>query len=168
MHLSSQRTPQTETNILPIVTPFSDIGKLLSAIIHRNWHNVVNDITLSTIWLSKPLSALPNPAVFITTLFTLHKHMAPYGRIPSTTTPTYPIYTNIDTSTMIYAWRYKQSRYTSFFPNTGHTQLILILWTINVTSRHAMKILISSNDHRAHQRSHPHAVDLENLVMHCL
>ena len=30
-YLLSQRTPQTETNILPIVTPFSDISKLFAA-----------------------------------------------------------------------------------------------------------------------------------------
>ena len=35
-HLLSQQTPQTETNILPIVTPFSGIGKVLTATIHRN------------------------------------------------------------------------------------------------------------------------------------
>ena len=52
-----QGTPQAETKILPIVTPFSDIGKLLTAIIHKNWHNIANDTTLSTIWPSKPLSA---------------------------------------------------------------------------------------------------------------
>ena len=56
-HLLSQRVSQRETNILPIVTPFSDIGKLLTTIIHRNWHNVANDTTLSTIWSSKPFSA---------------------------------------------------------------------------------------------------------------
>ena len=47
-HLLSQLTPHTETNILPIVTPFSDIGKQLTAIIHRNWHNVsCNDIPMA-------------------------------------------------------------------------------------------------------------------------
>ena len=56
-YLLSQRTPHTETNILPIITPFSDIGKQLTAIIHRNWEIVANDTTLSTIWPSKPLSA---------------------------------------------------------------------------------------------------------------
>ena len=40
----SQRTPDTETNILPIVIRFSDIGNLLTAIIHRNWRNVADDI----------------------------------------------------------------------------------------------------------------------------
>ena len=56
-HLLSQQKPQTETNILPIVTPFSDIGKLLTTTIHRNWHHLANDTTLSTIWPFKPLSA---------------------------------------------------------------------------------------------------------------
>ena len=56
-YLLSQQTPQKETNILPIITPFSDMGKQLTAIIHRNWHIVANDTTLSTIWPSKPFSA---------------------------------------------------------------------------------------------------------------
>ena len=56
-YLLSQQTPHTETNILPIIIPFSDIGKQLTATIHRNWEIVANDTTLSTIWPSKPLSA---------------------------------------------------------------------------------------------------------------
>ena len=52
----SQWTPQSETNILSIVTPFSDIGRLFTATIHKNWHTA-SDTTLSTIWPSKPLSA---------------------------------------------------------------------------------------------------------------
>ena len=55
--LLSQRTPHTHTNILPIMTPFSDMSKQLTAIIYRNWHIVANDTTLSTIWSSKLLSA---------------------------------------------------------------------------------------------------------------
>ena len=53
----SQRTLHTETNILSIINPFSDMGKQLTAIIHRNWHIVANDTTLSTIWPSRSLSA---------------------------------------------------------------------------------------------------------------
>ena len=49
-YLLSQQTPHTETNILPIITLFSDMGKQLTAIIHRNWHIVANGTTLSTIW----------------------------------------------------------------------------------------------------------------------
>ena len=56
-YLLSQQTPHTETSILPIIIPFSDIDKQLTAIIHRNWEIVANDTTLSTIWPSKPLSA---------------------------------------------------------------------------------------------------------------
>ena len=56
-HLLFQQTSQTEKNILPIITSFSDMGKLLTAIIHRNWHHIANDTTLSTIWPSKPLPA---------------------------------------------------------------------------------------------------------------
>ena len=55
--LLSQQTPQSETNILPIVTPFSELGKLFKATIHKNWHIIANDTTLSTISPSKPLSA---------------------------------------------------------------------------------------------------------------
>ena len=56
-HLLFQQTSQAEKNILPIVTPFSDMSKLLTSIIHRNWDHVANKATLSTIWPSKPLSA---------------------------------------------------------------------------------------------------------------
>ena len=56
-NLLSQRTTQSETNILPIVTPSSDIGKLFPGIIHKNWHTIANDTTLSTMWPFKPLSA---------------------------------------------------------------------------------------------------------------
>ena len=63
-YLLSQRTPHTETNILPIITPFSDTGKQLTAIIHRNWHIVANDTTLSIIWPSKPLSAYTKSNIF--------------------------------------------------------------------------------------------------------
>ena len=54
-HLLSQRTSRTESSILPIVTPFSDIVKILMAVIDKNWDNVANETTLSTIWQSKPL-----------------------------------------------------------------------------------------------------------------
>ena len=63
-YLLSQRTPHTETNILPIITPFSDMVKQLTAIIHRNWHIVANDTTLSIIWPSKPLSAYTKSNLF--------------------------------------------------------------------------------------------------------
>ena len=45
-NLLSQRAPPTVTNILPIITPFSDTGKLFTATVHKNWHS---DTTLSTI-----------------------------------------------------------------------------------------------------------------------
>ena len=47
-NLLSQRTPHAETNILPIISPLSDIDKSFTNIIHKNWQ---------TIWLPKPLSA---------------------------------------------------------------------------------------------------------------
>ena len=56
-YLLSQRKPHIATNILPIITPFSDMGKQLTAMMHRNRHIVANDSTLPTIWPSKPLSA---------------------------------------------------------------------------------------------------------------
>ena len=55
--LLSKRTPQSKTNILPIVTLFSELGKLFTETIHKNWCTIANDTTLSTIWPSKPLSA---------------------------------------------------------------------------------------------------------------
>ena len=55
--LLSKRTPQSKTNIFPIVTPFSELGKLFTETIHKNWRTIANDTTLSTIWPSKPLSA---------------------------------------------------------------------------------------------------------------
>ena len=67
-YLLSQQTPQKETNILPIITPFSDMGKQLTAIIHRNWHIVANNTTLFIIWPSKPLSAF-------TKSNSTHKHL---------------------------------------------------------------------------------------------
>ena len=70
-YLLSQPTPHTETNILPIITPFSDIGKQPSG--HPN--------------LCKPT---PNPTVFIATLSTQHKHMVPLSKTPRTTTHTHP------------------------------------------------------------------------------
>ena len=47
---------------------------------------------------------------------------------------------------MIYSWWHCHSGYTCSLRNTEHAELILILWTINGTSRHAMKLQISSND----------------------
>ena len=35
-YLLSQRTPHTETNVLPIITPFLDMDKQLTAVIHKN------------------------------------------------------------------------------------------------------------------------------------
>ena len=67
-YLLSQRTPQTETNVLPIVIPFLDIGKLLTEIIHKNWHNIANDTTLTIISPSKPLSAY-------TKFSSIHNHL---------------------------------------------------------------------------------------------
>ena len=92
-HLLSQWTRPTENNIFLTVTPFSDIGKQLTAIIHRNWHNFANDSTLSSIWSSRPLSAYAKSSSIhnhIVHLFTLQKHATPHGRIPSTTTYAHP------------------------------------------------------------------------------
>ena len=56
-NLLSQRTPHIEPNILPIVTPFSDMGKSFTNTIHKNWHTIANEATQFKIWPSKPLSA---------------------------------------------------------------------------------------------------------------
>ena len=106
----------------------------------------------------------PNPAVFITALFTLHKHMAPHGSIPNTTKQTHtPVYNKKDIPAVIYPWRYNHIGSTFFFHNTGHTQIILIFWKVNGMSRLAMKIQTSLSDYGTHQRSHPHT----DCVMHC-
>ena len=52
-NLLSQPKPHTEINIFPIITPFFDIGKSFIATIHKNWHTIANDATLSAIMLSK-------------------------------------------------------------------------------------------------------------------
>ena len=56
-NLLSQRTPHRVTNILPIITPFSDIGKLFTATIRKSWYAIASETTFSTIQPSKPLSA---------------------------------------------------------------------------------------------------------------
>ena len=92
-HLLSQWTRPTETNIFPNVTPFSDIGKQLAAIIHRNCHNFASDTTFSSIWSSRSLSAYAKSSSIhnhLVHLFTLQKHATPHGRIPSTTTYAHP------------------------------------------------------------------------------
>ena len=45
----SQRTPHIETNILPIITPLSNTGNSFIATVHKNWHTVADDATLSAI-----------------------------------------------------------------------------------------------------------------------
>ena len=113
--------------------------------------------------------SLPNPAVFITTLFTQHKHLAPHSKTPSTTTHTHPHtpirtypqwYTHGDITAVVIPI----SSSIAYTPNSSwcHGQ-----WTMNRTSRHPIKILISSNVYEAHQRRRPHAVNLESSVMHC-
>ena len=53
-NLLSQRTPQTLTKVLPIITPFSDIGKLFTATIHR----IDKQLPLTP---HSPLFGHPNP-----------------------------------------------------------------------------------------------------------
>ena len=113
--------------------------------------------------------SLPNPAVFISTLFTLHKHLASHSKTPSTTTHTHPHtpirtypqwYTHGDITAVVISI----SSSIAYTPNSSwcHGQ-----WTMNRTSRYPIKILISSNVYEAHQRPRPHAVNLESSVMHC-
>ena len=56
-HLLLQRTTHAETKILPIITPFLNIGKSFAATIHNYRDTVADDTTLSTIWPPKSLSA---------------------------------------------------------------------------------------------------------------
>ena len=64
-NLLSERTPHTETNILFIITPFSDIGKSFIAIINKNWHKIADD---ALIWPFKLLSAYSNSS-------SIHNHL---------------------------------------------------------------------------------------------
>ena len=75
LDLLSQRTPQSETNILTIATPFSELGKLFTATIHKNWHTIANDTTqpscplCTNIWL---------PTTGTLTLLPIHTHIHYY------------------------------------------------------------------------------------------
>ena len=89
-----------------------------------------------------PYQPTPNPATFITTLLTLHKHMAPHSMTPNTTTLTHPHTPTAVMPTVIYSWRYDHSSCTCFLRNTRHNQLTLILRTDNGTSRRVITIQI--------------------------
>ena len=67
-----QQTAQTEKNIFPIITPFSNMSKLLTAITHCNWHHIENDTTPSTIWPSKLLSAYTKSGI-------IHSYLISYA-----------------------------------------------------------------------------------------
>ena len=90
-NLLSQQTLHTETNILPIIAPFSDIGESFIAIIHKTCHIITNDATFFAIYLFETLSAfleyssIQNHLVhrtniwllstpYLTQLLTLHLH----------------------------------------------------------------------------------------------
>ena len=53
----SQLILNTETNIFPIIPPFSEIGKSFTTTINKNWHTIAYDATLRTTSSSTPLSA---------------------------------------------------------------------------------------------------------------
>ena len=167
-YLLSQWTPHTETNILLIIPPFSDMDKQLSHHTQKLAHCCQRHHTLHHLAIHTFIS-LPNPAVFITTLFTQRKHLAPHSKTPSTTTHTHPHtpirtypqwYTHGDITAVVIPI----SSSIAYTPNSSwcHGQ-----WTMNRTSRHPIKILISSNVYEAHQRRRPHAVNSESSVMHC-
>ena len=79
VNLSRKGTPQTETNILPIVTPSSYIGKLFTATIDENRHTIANDTTLNSIWPSKPLLVYTKSSSIHNHFVPLHKHMVPHA-----------------------------------------------------------------------------------------
>ena len=82
--LLSQRKTHTEKNILPIITPFSNKGKLFAATIHKHWHTIADCFALLTIWPIKLLSAYTKSNTFTTTFSTMHKHMAYLSEILNT------------------------------------------------------------------------------------
>ena len=55
-NLLSNEHHRKKKNILPVVTTLSDISKLFTATVHKNWHTIANDTIISTIWPFKPLS----------------------------------------------------------------------------------------------------------------
>ena len=114
-----QRTPQTETNIPPNVTPFPDISKLFTVTVHKNWHTIASDTLHSLLsCCPNPYQPIPNPASFTTILSTLHKRIAPHGRIPSSSTHKH-LHTPIETFPQWY-------NHSSYTPPLH--QLIFVLW----------------------------------------
>ena len=76
-NLLLQRTPHREKDILPIITPFSDIGESITATTHKNWQTIANDATLSTIWSSKPLSGYTKSS-------SIHNYSSPHKHVAQT------------------------------------------------------------------------------------
>ena len=114
-----------------------------------------------------PYQPTPNPPTFITTLFTLYKHMALHSRTPNTTTFTRPHTPTAVMPTVIYSRWYDHSSCTCFLRNTRHNQLTLIIRTDNGTSRRVITIQILSKGYMVYQCSHPHAVYSDSSVMPC-
>ena len=56
-NLLPQLAPHTDTNVLPIITPFSFIGRSFTATIHKIWHTIAHNAMISTIWPPKHSSA---------------------------------------------------------------------------------------------------------------
>ena len=122
-NLLSQRTPQTLTKVLPIITPFSDIGKLFTATLHRNWQTIAIDTTLATISPSKPLSAYTK---FSNIHSHVHSEKAQWFFTAGFLT-LLPIYTHINQ--YIYTHSNIPTVVTLPLLLIKHTQLILVLQT---------------------------------------
>ena len=129
-NLLSQRTPQTVTSILPNITPFADIGKLFMATVHKNWHTIASDTTLSTI-------ANPLAIQILISLYQIQQHSQPSHPLCTSIwlltaefLTLLPIWTNKDIPTVIYPQLYTHSGYTPppLLP-IRHIQLILVLRT---------------------------------------
>ena len=166
-NLLSQQTPQTETNILPIVTPFSDI---LANYPRQLYIRIGTQLSMTPQFPlyghPNPYQPIPNPAAFTTILSTLHKYMAPHNRIPNTTTRNTSLHqyrhTHSDIRTVIHP------QWLHFFPPQcqTHPTNLDTMDNHNGTSRHAMKIKISPNDYGTHQRAHSCADHLGTSVIH--
>ena len=118
-NLLSQRLSHKETNIHPIITPFSDISKSFTTSIHKNWHPIASDTTLSTIWQSKPLFVYKNS-------ISIHNHLVhsahTYGSSQHNSKLSY-----IHTPTYSLTRKHTYRSYTILSPPNNSTQWILVM-----------------------------------------
>ena len=120
----------TETNILLIITPFSEKDKSFTATIYKNWHNY----QYPRFPLSGHQSLYPpihNLAAFTIILSTPQKHMAHHK-----TTPNFPIYIhlNIFQFPVFSIWKSLQVLQKACIKIVAHIHTVLFCWKVKVSS----------------------------------